>query len=300
MAKKYREPKDKRRLLGDDWLQHLSMGRADALAAAERSFLLVRNEVLIMYALIASGILVYYYANIYFPYVLTIIAIVVPGALAWPTLKELYGPLAEKGEGVRLICVPMEYIFESEKILITMINSRNLAVLGELLIVVGWFERKQLSRKLNVVILGKRPIHWTYRVMEKGEVIRISESIVREGFAKLLRIMNKDQLEIATKFEAKLLFLATDATYNPPTNELSGLLTGCDIGFGFEWAKDQLEHKESLWIQEARIEVHSGSVEANTSYPTTFEIRTPPSHPTSKEILFQILEKLEKLSKQKN
>ncbi|MGA8856785.1 MAG: hypothetical protein WB643_06405 [Candidatus Bathyarchaeia archaeon] len=300
MVKKYRQPNDKQRLWGDNWLQQLSMGRVDSLAAAERSFLLVRNEVLIMYALIVSGILIYSYANIYFNYALTIIAIVVPGALAWPTLKGLYGSLAEKDEGVRVICIPMGYDFDGEKILITMINSRNLAVLGDLLIAVGWFERKQLSRKLNIVILGRSSIRWTYMIMEKGEIIRIPEGIVREGFAELLRTMNKDQLENAEKYQAKLLFLATDGTYSPPVQELelSGLLTGCDIGFGFEWAKAQLEHERSLWIQEAMIEVHSDSIEPNKSYPMTIKRRTPPLNPTVKEIMFQILEKLEKLSKE--
>lgn len=301
LLKKYLQPNDKQRLLGDNWLEQLSMGHVDALAAAERSFLLVRNEVLIMYALIVLGILIYFYANIYFNYALAIIAIVVPGALAWPTLKERYGQVAENDERIRVICIPIEYDFEGEKMLITMINSRNLAVLGDLIIAVGWFEKKQLSKKLNIVILGRSSIRWTYLVMEKGEIIRIQEKIVREGFAELLRTMNKDQLEIATKYEAKLLFLATDATYIPPTqeHELSGLLTGCNIGFGFEWAKDQLEHDKPLGIQDARIDVHSDSIEANKSYPFTLKKRTPPLHPTVKEMLFQILEKLEKLSKQK-
>ena len=98
--------------MGEDWLHQLAMGRIGAVVAAERRFSLLKNEVYLMYALFVAGILIYNYVNVYFSYVLTIIAIIVPGALGWPVLSELHVSTTEK-EIPAIICIPIAYSFDS-------------------------------------------------------------------------------------------------------------------------------------------------------------------------------------------
>ncbi len=282
--------------MGENWLQQLAVGRIGAVVAAERRFSLLTKEILVMYALVVAGILIYQFENTYFSYALAIIAIIVPGALGWPALSELHASTTEK-ETPSIICFPMAYTIDDEKILVTLINSGNMVILGEFLLAVGWFEKK--GRKLDVVTLGRNSLYWTYRILEKGEIIRIPESVLHEGFAELLGTMTNEQLQEAVKYEAKLLFMVTTATYIPPTQELelSGLVTGCNVGINFGWAKSQLDHHKPLWVQEGRVEVDSKELTPNTLYSGTLQTRTPPTYPSIKELLFKILEKLETLSK---
>ena len=160
------------------------MGRIGAVVAAERRFSLLTNEILVMYALVVAGILIYQFENTYFSYALSIIAIIVPGALGWPALSELHASTNEK-ETPSIISIPMAYTIDDEKILVTLINSGNTVVLGEFLLTVGWIEKK--GRTLDIITLGRKSLYWTYRILEKGEILRVPESVLHEGLAEILR-----------------------------------------------------------------------------------------------------------------
>lgn len=129
--------------------------------------------------------------------------------------------------------------------------------------------------------------------MESGDVIRVPENVIRDGFKTLLHEMKAEDQEAAKKYDASLLVFAIDARGFPPNaGPFKGLLSACDLGIDFEIAA-AMDLSEPFKMGEMRMRIEKGK----GLRPAVLEFRIPPLTLSTHEVLAKISEQLDELSK---
>lgn len=156
----------------------------------------------------------YAYAIEYLALSLAIIGILASIIVSWPVLSDL--PLKSTIESyarTNIMLILMTYDYDSEKILVTLINVGDTAVIGEIIIAVGLVEREIRKGGIKFDIFGYAPVQWGYTQLENGDIFRLTEPQIRTAVKQTIQGMNKEALHDAKAIDANLLILVTSPTY---------------------------------------------------------------------------------------
>jgi hypothetical protein len=276
-------------------LRELSLGNGEDLIISAETSQYHCRVALTLYFVIVSSLFVYIFFGEYSSLILAINAILVA------TMLTVMQP-RERRIRTSISIVPSVYNYRGQKIMVTIVNQGDAIVLGEIVLAVGWIEKKvrvpcPVAVPMFRIFQPHGSLEWRFRLMESGDVVRVPENAIRQTFKKLLTGMKHEDFEAAKKYHASLLVLAMDARGFEPDAKVgpfNGLLSACDLGIDFEIASG-LDLNKPFKMAEARI---SGMSEQGPSL-VTIEVRTPPFQPSTREMLASILEYLHRLSEEK-
>jgi hypothetical protein len=275
---------------GKKVLHDISLGNGEGLVVGLNDRFYRFKFVLTIYVLVFTTVFVYLSYRDFLQWFLPISAMVASAIIAWP--------VGERKVRTRVSMVPGLYQFRDRKIRLTVINLGDTTLIGELVLAVGWAEWTVSIRRLRPMIkfqaFGSTSLMWGMRLMESGDVVRVSESDIRDGLKIILDEMEAQDRENARKYHARLLVLAVDAEGLPlDAKPFEGLLSACDLGV--DVGEFPLDAQMPLLGGEIRLHLKKVKTEMR---PDVLELRSPPSQPTSREVLSRVSELLDELNKQ--
>lgn len=301
---RYAKPRSRARRLGAQWLRQMALGNGPRLELANRDRDFKFKILVSLYALSLVGFLVYSLNTNLFSWALPILTSIAAIVLAWATVVQSQQfPLREEFVSTRVASIPISYVHMEEKVLVTIMNRGASAIIGEIGLGVGWFER---GLRVRVFLLGYERVSWGYALLNTGDIIRMSEQALSKAFERIIQKMDNEQLRVADEFEAELVVLVIDPSRGegifPGMQRVSGLISACSLGIEFADAYYALKNKKPLWVQEVIIEIDKKptmKVSGLEMAPMTMEFRVPPIQPSVTEIMLEILNRLDKLLEKK-
>jgi hypothetical protein len=224
--------------------------------------------------------------------VVSIVAVALSAVIGLSALWESYDRLnRERLARTRIAMLVMTYPFRDELIMLTVVNDGEMAIVGDVVLAVGWFQAAVQHGPINVVILGYSKVVWLHQPFESGEVIRVPERFVREAFKRLLMTLDSERIDNAKKHDARLIAFVNDVEGFRPEGtrtRIRGLLSACDLGIDFEIAA-RLDLSKPFDVQQ--MSLRRTRPPLGGGGPAEMQFRIPPPL-TTREILLEILEEL--------